>query len=83
MPRLALLSPLAESLYFLNIRYNPDVDDDAACMLAAFTELQFLFAVGTTMTMYGLSKIAETLYEDRRRMGICLPDYCDRYLVST
>ncbi|KZT57587.1 hypothetical protein CALCODRAFT_483044 [Calocera cornea HHB12733] len=73
---LARLSPLKSSLRFLNIRCNPDVDDDAIESIALF-KLDFLFAIGTSITMYGLSRLAERLDDDRRRMGICLPEACD------
>jgi hypothetical protein len=75
-----LLVRLKNSLAYLYVAENPDIDDDSVPALCALKKMALLDIEGTDMTIDGVRALVGKSNNEERRLQIKLPDSCARYL---
>jgi hypothetical protein len=66
----------------LSIASNPLVDDDAVLALLLLNKLSYLSILDTGIGMTGLRRMAWTVHEENRVIGIEIPTVCEFYIDS-
>ncbi|KAH7903437.1 hypothetical protein BJ138DRAFT_1131374 [Hygrophoropsis aurantiaca] len=75
-----LLASLKNTLTFLDLALNPNIDNDAIPVIMLFSKLSYLSLFGTSIDMSGLRRLAALIHEEHRILDIEIPSECEEYL---
>ncbi|KAJ7443782.1 hypothetical protein B0H11DRAFT_1747839, partial [Mycena galericulata] len=73
------LMALRGSLLQLSIALNP-IDDDAVPIICRLSRLSFLTILYTNISMAGLRRLAQTIFDEHRTIDIEVPEACRDYV---